>query len=140
MSDTSKEKVLNFVLDDLDSCLEFLLEDRSTSAASIGQILNTIRHFIVEITEGNLTETDVQQYFMQKKTDAVRLHQLKNHRHTEYSKLYVVNAFFTCVACNRLSESRRIAGKILNYCVDNCSSDIQPIAVRMRTDLSRIFS
>ena len=130
---------LNFILDDLDNCLSFLSKDRQTLDSEAGQILNTIWQFIGQISQRKLTEQQVQQYFMYMKTDIVRKKNLKDYRDSEYAKVYVVNAFFTCVTTNKLKDAKVIATKILNFCVDNCPSDLRKTASSIRSDLLKIF-
>jgi hypothetical protein len=130
---------LNFILDDLDNCLSFLSKDRQTLGSEAGQILNTIWQFIGEISQRKLTEQQVQQYFMHMKTDIVRKKNLKDYRDSEYARVYVVNAFFTCMCTNRLKAAKVIGSKILNFCVDNCPPDLHNTASSIRSDLLKIF-
>lgn len=140
MFDFLKGKALSIVTDELDGCFSYILEDRKTSGDKVNQILNTIRHFIEEIVKGNLTEQQAQKHFMQMKTDIAVKKGLSDHRDDDYAKVYVLNAFFTCVASNKLKESKRIGIKILYFCAQNCTTQVQSLAVEMRDEYSKIFN
>jgi hypothetical protein len=140
MFDFLKNRAINIVTDELDGCFSFLLESKKTSAKEVDQILNTIRHFIQEIIDRNLTEEQTQKHFMQMKTNIAMKKNLSNHRDTDYAKVYILNAFFTCVASNRLSQSKKVGERILDYCVQNCSLEVRPIGGSLRNDLMKIFA
>jgi hypothetical protein len=139
MFDFLKGKAITLVTDELDSCFSYILENRRTSGDEVNQVLNTIRHFIEEIVKGNLTEQQAQKHFMQMKTDIARKKGLSNHRDADYAKVYIVNAFFTCVASNKLKESKKIGVKIMDYCVQNCTAQVKSLAMEMRDEYTKIF-
>jgi hypothetical protein len=140
MFDFLKNRAISLVTDELDGCFNYLLEDRAASDKDVDQVLNTIRHFIQEIIDRSMTEEQTQKHFMQMKTAIATRKNLPNHRDKDYAKAYILNAFFTCVASNRLSESRRIGKRILDYCFENCSLEVKSVAGSLRTDLMKIFA
>ena len=68
MFDFLKNKSINLVLDDLDNCMNYIIYSSPIKEDEVAQILNTIRHFITEIGNGNATEQEVQKHFMNMKT------------------------------------------------------------------------
>ena len=139
MFDFMKNKAIQFVLDDLDNCMNYIKYSTHNKDEEITQILNTLRHYIDKIIDGTHTEQEVQKYFMNMKTDIAFKKNLKDFKDAEYSKAYILNAFFTCVASNRLEISKINGNKILTYCVDNIGKELKPIATELKTSYMQIF-
>jgi hypothetical protein len=134
-----RNKAISVVTDELDGCLSYVTGFGPNSSADVDQILNTIHHFVQEIANDRASEQDVQKHFMKMKTEIAIKKNLTNHRDIDYSKAYILNAFFTCVASNGLSESKSVGIRILNFCADNCSKGIVNAARELRNDYSKIF-
>lgn len=139
MFDFFKNKAIAVITDELDGCLGYVSEVGSKSGTDVDQILNTIHHFIQEIANGRLTEGQAQKHFMNMKTDIAFKKNLSSYRDLDYSKSYILNAFFTSVASNRLNESKAVGRKILNYCADNCSRSVENVARQIRDEYTKIF-
>ena len=139
MFDFLKNKSLNVVLDDLDNCMNFIIYSSSKKEEEVKQILNTIRHFVTEISDGKATEQEIQKYFMNMKTDIVFKKNLNDFKDMDYSKAYIINAFFTCVASNRLDVAKKNGEKILHFCVDHVPKEIKSIALELESSYMRIF-
>ena len=54
---------MSVVFNDLDKCISYLINFVPNYKDEVAQVLNTIRHFISEISDGKLIEQDVQQHF-----------------------------------------------------------------------------
>lgn len=139
MFDFLKNKSLNLVLDDLDNCMDYIIYSSSKREDEVMQILNTIRHFVTEISEGKATEQEIQKHFMNMKTDIAFKKNLNSFRDIDYSKAYIINAFFTCVTSNRLDIAKKNGEKILNFCVDYVPKEIKPTALELKSSYMRIF-
>ena len=139
MFDFMKNKAIQFVLDDLDNCMNYIKYSTHNKDEEITQILNTIRHYIDKIGDGTHTVQEVQKYFMNMKTDIAFKKNLNDFKDVEYSKAYILSAFFTCVASNRLEISKINGNKILTYCVDNIEKELKPIAIELKTFHMQIF-
>ena len=140
MFDFLKNKSINLVLDDLDNCMNYIIYSSPIKEDEVAQILNTIRHFITEIGNGKANEQEVQKHFMNMKTDIAFKKNLNNYKDFEYAKVYIINGFFTCVASNRLDAAKLNGEKILQFCVDNVSKEIRPLALELKNNYLRIFN
>jgi len=137
--DFFKNKGVKFVTDELNECMSYVSQHGSKSGTDVDQILNTIRHFIEEILDGKMNEQQAQQHFMKMKTNIATVKNLSNYQDLDYSKAYILNAFFTCVASNKLSESKLVGRKILNYCADNSSLEVRVHAKELRDGYMNLF-
>lgn len=134
-----KNKAVSFVLDDLDNCLNYITQMGNVDGSDVDQILNTIRHWVTEIAEGRASEQQVQKHFADLKTKTAYEKGLADYRDLDYAKVYLISAFFTCVASNRLEESRKKGVQILNFCATNSSMTVRPLAREIADQFTKIF-
>ena len=136
-----KNAGVNFATQDLDRCIFFLTSSGEVQdhPRLVGQIANTIRHFMIEIAEERTDLKSVCDHFQRLKNKVVYERNLKNHRDTDFCMFYILMSFFFCLGMSEHENAKVAAVKILDMCEIKCEKSLQATVQQVLAPLRDIF-
>ena len=140
--DFLKDAGINFASKTLDDCIYYLVNEISQKDRNfhIAQIVNTIKHFSIEMDEGRESFISVNEHFTRLKNDRIKERGLTSHRDADFSKFYIVICFFMFCANAQNKSSQIGANKILTMCENSVDIGIKDAVLEVTTPFRIIFN
>ena len=128
-----KNKAIDFVTDDLDKCIAYLITDASYAdrQQKATQIANTIRHWLEQIVAGNVTKEGVLEHLKMQKNSLLSNLGRDYYKNADGSATYICWCFFVFLLSHENSASKIGANKIFDLCENYCDPDAKEAVLKI---------
>jgi len=136
-----KNKVVEFVTDDLDACIESLSTQTTISERQhkSTQIANTIYHYLSQIHAREVTEDAVFEHFKRQKNAAMSTFGREFYKNSDAGATYICWCFFLFVKSRDLEASKNGINKILVFCESFCDPAARSAVIQITSSLRKDF-